>query len=119
MTKSTEWKDTLADQTHERRLVPRPEGLIVAVDALAPLVALLGFDRQSRNGPRFEAFERDRLAGFFAIAVSAILDALQCSIDFGDQFALTVTGAQFDRAVGLRGRPVGEIGVILALVLEM
>src|SRR5580693_7162104 len=59
---------------------PRSTGSIVPVDALAPLVAFLGLDRQGRDRPRLEALERDRLAGFFAIAVSTVFDALQRSI---------------------------------------
>ena len=62
---------------------------------------------------------RDRLAGFFAIAVSAVLDARQRRVDLGDQLALPVAGAQLDGPVGLRGGAVGEVGMILALILEM
>ena len=40
-------------------------------------------------------------------------------VDLGDQLALAVAGAQLDRAVGLRGGAVGEVGMILVLVLEM
>jgi hypothetical protein len=84
---------------------------IVTVGALAPLVALLGLNRQGRNRPSFKALELDRLTGFFAIAVSTVFDSLQRSIDLGDQFALSVTSAQFDGAVGFRR---GAIGVSLA-----
>src|SRR6516225_6986254 len=92
---------------------------IVAVDALAPLVAFLGLNRQGCYRPSFEALERDRLAGFFAIAISAVLDSLQCSIDLCDQLALTIPRAQFDGAIGFRGGAIGKVGVILALVLQM
>jgi hypothetical protein len=44
---------------------------------------------------------------------------LQRSVDLGDQLTLAVARAQLNRAVGLRGRPIGEIGMVLVLVLEM
>ena len=50
---------------------------IVAVDPLAPLVALLRLDRQRRDRAGFEPAQRDRLAGFLAIAVGAVVDALR------------------------------------------
>jgi len=38
------------------------------------------------------------------------LSSIRCStVDLGDQLALAVAGTQFDRAVGLRRRTVGEI----------
>src|SRR6516225_10401130 len=92
---------------------------VVAVSPLAPLVTFLGLDRQSRNRSRFKTFELYRLACFLAITVSTVLDTLQRSIDFGDQFALPVTGAQLNRAVGLRGCAVGEVRVILAFLLQV
>jgi hypothetical protein len=82
-------------------------------------VALLGLNRQGRNRPSFKALELDRLTGFFAIAVSTVFDSLQRSIDLGDQFALSVTSAQFDGAVGFRRGAIGKVGVVLALVLKM
>jgi hypothetical protein len=48
---------------------------IVAVDALAAFVALLGLDRQRRDGSGVETAQADRLAGLLAIAVGALLDA--------------------------------------------
>ena len=82
-------------------------------------MAFLRLDRQGGDRPGLKALERDRLAGFLAIAVGAVLDPLQRGVDLGDQLALAVAGPQFDGPVGLRGCPVGDIGVILALVLEM
>jgi hypothetical protein len=43
--------------------------LIVAINAFAALVPFLRFDRQCRDRPGFEPLDRNRLAGFLAIAV--------------------------------------------------
>ena len=93
--------------------------LFVAVDALAPLVALLRLDAQGGDRPRIEPLQADRLAGLLAIAVGAVVDALEGGVDLGDQLALAVAGAQLERALGLGGRPVGDIGMLLGIVLQM
>src|SRR6185312_2175426 len=80
---------------------------------------LLGLHRQGRDRARFEAAQRDRLAGFFAIAVAAVVDAGQSLVDLGDQLALAVARAQLDRAVGLGRGAVGEVGMVLVLFLKM
>ena len=80
---------------------------------------LLGLDRQGGDRARFETAQRDRFAGFFAIAVAAVVDAGQRLVDLGDQLALAVARAQFDRAVGLGRGPVGEVGMILVLFLQV
>ena len=49
-------------------------GYFVAVDALAPLVALLRLDAQGRDRPGIEPLQADRLAGLLAIAVSAVVE---------------------------------------------
>ena len=101
------------------RLAHSPvRALLVAIDLLAPLVALLRLDRQGRDRAGFEPLQGDRLAGLLAIAVGAVLDALQRGIDLGDQFALAVAGAQLDRAVGFGGGAVGEVGVVVVLLLQ-
>src|SRR5271156_5825519 len=96
-----------------------PGASVVAIDALAPLVAFLGFDRERRDRTGFEPLERNRLAGLLAKAISALFDALERGVDLGDQLALAVAGPQLDGPVGFRGGPVGKVRVILALVLEM
>src|SRR5665213_2196029 len=93
-------------------------GLFVAIDLLALLVALLRFHRQRRDRAGFEPLQRDRLAGLLAIAVGVVVDTLQRRVDLGDQLALAVAGAKFDRAVGFRGGAVGKIGMIDVLFLE-
>src|SRR5689334_12908248 len=90
------------------------DDLVVPIDTLAPLVALLCRDRA-----RLEALQGDRLAGLFAIAIRAVVDAQDRGIDLGDELALAVARAQLDRAVGLGGCAVREIGMILVLVLEV
>ena len=91
---------------------------LVAINPLAPFVALLRLDRESRDRTRVEAPERDGIAGFDAIAVRTLLDAGESSLDLGDQFPLPVTGAQLDRAVGFRRCAVGEVGVVFAFLLQ-
>src|SRR5262249_41874013 len=103
--------------THDSLFAASP--LFVAIDALAPLVALLRLHRQRGDWPRLEPFERDRLTGLLAIAVGPVFEAGERRVDLGDQLALAVAGAQLDRPVGLRGRAVGKVGVILVLGLEM
>ena len=66
-------------KAEEPRLWPGP--LFLAVDALAPFVALLRFDRQRRDRARVEPLEADRLAGVLAVAVAAILDPAKCRVD--------------------------------------
>src|SRR5450631_3011009 len=92
--------------------------LLVAIDLFAFFVALLRFHRQRRDRAGFQPLQRDRLAGFLAIAVGVVVDALQRRVDLGDQLALPVAGAQFDGAVGLGRRAVGEIGMIDVLFLQ-
>ena len=77
-------------------------GSVVAVDALHALVALLRLDRQGGDRARLQPAQADRLAGFLAVAVGAVLDAPQRLVDLGDQLAGAVAGAQFQRPVGLR-----------------
>jgi hypothetical protein len=92
---------------------------IVAVHPLAALVTLLRLYRERSDRASFEPFERDRLADILAVAVGAVIEPLQRSVDLGDQLTLAVARAQLNRAVGLRGRPIGKIGMVLVLVLEM
>jgi hypothetical protein len=56
--------------------------LTVAVHALALFVAFLSFHRQGRDRSGVETFQRDRLAGFFAIAIGAVVKAPEGRIDF-------------------------------------
>src|SRR5471030_2177417 len=92
---------------------------IVAIHPFAPLVPLLRFHRQRRDRARFQAADRDRLAGLLAIAVGAVVDARQRLVDLGDQLALAVARAQLDGTVGFRGSTVGEIGMVLVFLLQM
>src|SRR4029453_940877 len=90
---------------------------VIAVYAFSTLVPLLRFDRECGDRARFQPTQRDWLASFLAITVGAVLDTPQCLIDLGDELALAVTRAQFDCAVGFRGRAMGNIGGILIFFL--
>ena len=96
----------------DRAAASRVAALFVAVDALAPLVALLRFDAQGRDRPRVEALQADRFARLLAIAVGAVVEPDKGGVDLGDQLALAVAGPKLERALGLGGRPVGDIGVL-------
>src|SRR6476646_5681920 len=93
-------------------LLPIPYSLIFPEHLLAPLVTLLGFERQRGNGSRIEALQADRLARLLAEAVGALLDARQGGVDLGDQLALAVAGPELECAVGLGSGPVCEVRVL-------
>src|SRR4051812_31128771 len=65
---------SLGDARFAPGLRPPPS---VAVQLLHALAALLRFERQRGRGPREEARNADRLAGFLAVAVAAVLDHAQ------------------------------------------
>ena len=90
----------------------------VAVGALHALVTLLRLEAQRRDGPRLEPAQADRLVGFLAIAVAAVLDALQRRVDLGDELALAVARPQLDAAIGLERGAVGEVGLATGFPLS-
>ena len=81
-------------------------------------MTLLRFDRQRRDRARVETAQRDRVAGFDAIAVGAVFDARERGFDLGDQLALAIARPKLDRAIRFGRGAIGDVGVILALVLQ-
>jgi hypothetical protein len=73
------------DITHERAF-----GSGLAVGSLAPFVAFLGLYRKGCDRPCIEPLQADRFAGFFAIAIGAIVEPGQSRVDLCDQLALPV-----------------------------
>ena len=51
-------------------------------------------DTQGRRGARFEAAHADLDAALLAVAVLILFDQLNGAVDFLDQFAFAVAGAQ-------------------------
>src|SRR5436190_497895 len=85
---------------------------VVARDSLVALVTLLRLDRHRRDRPRLQPGEADRLAGHFAKAIFAGLDAVKRGVDLGDQLALAVAGAKVDSPIGLARRAISEVGFL-------
>ena len=82
-------------------------------------MALLRLDGKRRDRPRVQPLERNRLTGFFAKAVGAVLDPAQGGVDLGDQFPLPVTGSQFQLALRLGRGTVGQISMWHGLGLKI
>src|SRR5690606_10864784 len=61
--------------------VRRPPALFVAIDLFAALVQFLRLQAQRGDGAGVEPGDADGLAGFLAIAVSALIDALERGVD--------------------------------------
>ena len=73
---------------------------IVARNPFLPLVAFLRLKRHCGDWAGTQASKRDWLAGDLAIAIFAFVYPPQSRIDFGNQFALPVAGAQLDTPIG-------------------
>ena len=71
------------------------------MNPLVALMTLLRFQGERCDRARFEALQRDRLPGFVALPVAAVLDPRERGIDLGDELALPVAGAQLYSAVRL------------------
>ena len=67
----------------------------VAVLLLTPLTAFLRLQAERGDRAGLESLDADLFAGLEAVAVIAILDALQGFVDLADELALTVPGTQF------------------------
>ena len=89
-----------------------------AVDLFAPLVAFLRFEGHGGDRACIEALQADRLAGFLAVAVGAIVDAGDGGVNLGDELALAIAGAQFQRAIGFGRGAIGEIGVLEGILMQ-
>ncbi len=81
-------------------------------------MTFLCFDGQGRRRARLKPPQTNGFAGLFAEAVGTIVDAGDRFVNLGDQFALTVAGAQFERPVRFRGGPVHQIGVVFRFLLH-
>ena len=80
-------------------------------------MALLGFDAQCGDRTRVETLDADRLSGLLAIAICALVDTPEGIVDLGNEFSLPVARPELESAVGLRGRPVGDVRMLLGIVL--
>src|SRR5690606_16132433 len=79
----------------------------------------LRFQAQRGGGPGVEPGNADRIAGFLAIAIGAVIDALERRVDLGNQLALPVPRTQFQGAVAFRTGAVGHVRMVLALFLQI
>jgi hypothetical protein len=80
------------------------------VDAFAALVAFLGFEAEGGDRARFEAGEANRLASLLAVAVDPLFDPAQRVVDLGDQLALAIPGAKFQRRLSIPFDPPPACG---------
>ena len=71
------------------------------------------------TGPGLQALDADLFAGLEAVAVAAVLDALQGLVDLADKLALAITGAQLQAEFLFLGRPVVGIGKVGGLILHV
>src|SRR4051812_15208411 len=92
--------------------------LIVPVNALVSLVTLLRLEREGCGGAGLQSLQGDRIAGLFAIAVGALVDARDGGLDLCDQLALAVAGAKLDGPVGFGRCAVGKIRMVLIFALK-
>src|SRR5690606_15086761 len=93
--------------------------LAVAELPLGELATLLRLDAQRRDRPRFEPAQADLVAGLLAVAVRAVLDPLQRSVDLLQELPLAIASAQLQSELRLLSRAVVRIGEVRRLVLHV
>src|SRR5690606_4409813 len=116
------WVATLRTWSWRRNWRPRERGRrarSVADLLLQVLPALLLVDRALGGEPRLEPLQADLLARIHAVAVLALVDALERAVDLADQLAVAVAGAQLQRVLGLAGRALGFVADVADFVLEV
>src|SRR5690606_23371604 len=101
---------------------PRDRGRRVASVAdllLQVLPALLLVDGALGGEARLQPVEADFLARIDAVAVLALVHALERAVDLADQLAVAVAGAQFQRVLGLARGALGLVADVAHFVLEV
>src|SRR5690606_3971568 len=86
---------------------------------LQVLPALLLVDRALGGEACLEPLQADLLARIHAVAVLALVDALERAVDLADQLAIAVAGAQLQRVLGLAGGALGFVADVADFVLEV
>jgi uncharacterized FAD-dependent dehydrogenase len=87
-----------------------------AETALVLLAALLGFKAQAGGRTRQQAGHADRLAGFLAPAVAAVVNTAQGLANLLQQFSFTIANAQLQRVLFLGAGPIAPVGTGLCLL---
>src|SRR5690606_12339649 len=93
--------------------------LAVAELPLGKLAALLGLDAQRRDRTSLEAAQADLVARLLAVAVGAVLDALQRRVDLLQELSLAIARAQLEAELGLLRGPVVRVGEVRRVVLHV
>ena len=75
--------------------------LFVAINLFAALVHFLGLKAQGGDRAGVKAGDADRIAGFFAIPIGPVIEALERRVDLGNELALPVAGSQLESAIAL------------------
>lgn len=82
-------------------------------------VAFLRFDAKRGNRARHQAVNADFLAGFLTVAVCAVFYAVKRLVDFYNQLAGAVFGAQVNRLVGFQRGAVDVVRLVQAALTEV
>src|SRR5690606_14123898 len=116
------WAATARTWSWRRNWRPRDRGRRVASVAdllLQVLPALLLVDGALVGEPRLEPVQADLLVRIAAVAVLALVHALERAVDLADQLAVAVAGAQFQRVLGFAGGALGLVADVAHFVLEV
>src|ERR1700741_1028890 len=81
------------------------------------LPPLLRIQRALGGEAGFQSFQADFFARVDAVAVTAVLDALERAVDLVDQLAITVARTQFQRVLGFAGGALGFVADVAYLFL--
>ncbi|KFJ37533.1 hypothetical protein DK66_3149 [Brucella suis 1330] len=91
---------------------------VVAINLFTTLMAFLRFNRKCCDRTGIKTLQADGVAGFLAETISAIIQTAQCSIDLGDQLALSVTSTKLDCPIRFGGSPIRQVGMVCVFLLE-
>ncbi len=81
-------------------------------------MTLLRFQAHSGIGTRVQTFERDWLSRHFAVPIFPLINSADRCVDFGNQLALTISGAQLQSPIRFFAGPICNIGNITGIVLQ-
>ena len=81
-------------------------------------MSLLCLEAERCGGSGFQTPQANRLAGIVAIAIRAIINPADGGINFRDQFALAIAGAELNTPVCFTGFTIVLIGLSYRAILQ-